>query len=80
VGIFLLTSVSRPAMGLPIPLSNEYRCSFPEVRRPGREAGHAPQPIVELRMRGAIPPLPQYAFMAWCLIKQWIHLQVVVLG
>jgi hypothetical protein len=20
-------------------------------------------------MRGAIPPLPQYAFMAWCLIK-----------
>jgi hypothetical protein len=22
------------------------------------------------RMRGAIPPLPQYAFMAWCLVKQ----------
>jgi hypothetical protein len=21
------------------------------------------------RMRGAIPPLPQYAFMAWCLVK-----------
>jgi hypothetical protein len=21
------------------------------------------------RMRGAIPPLPQYVFMAWCLIK-----------
>jgi len=20
-------------------------------------------------MRGAIPPLPQYAFMAWCLVK-----------
>jgi len=21
-------------------------------------------------MRGAIPPLPQYVFMAWCLVKQ----------
>jgi hypothetical protein len=21
------------------------------------------------RMRGAIPPLPQYVFMAWCLVK-----------
>jgi hypothetical protein len=21
-------------------------------------------------MRGAIPPLPQYAFMAWCFVKQ----------
>jgi len=21
-------------------------------------------------MRGAIPPLPQYAFMAWCLVKR----------
>jgi hypothetical protein len=20
-------------------------------------------------MRGAIPPLPQYAFMAWCIVK-----------
>jgi len=20
-------------------------------------------------MRGAIPPFPQYAFMAWCLVK-----------
>jgi hypothetical protein len=22
-------------------------------------------------MHGAIPPLPQYAFMAWCLVKHW---------
>jgi len=22
-------------------------------------------------MRGAIPPLPQYAFMAWCSVKAW---------
>jgi hypothetical protein len=23
------------------------------------------------RMRGAIPPFPQYAFMAWCWVKAW---------
>jgi hypothetical protein len=26
--------------------------------------------VLRLRMRGAIPSLPQYVFMAWCLIKQ----------
>jgi len=26
------------------------------------------------RMRRAIPPLPQYVFMALCLIKQWIRI------
>jgi hypothetical protein len=30
------------------------RGSFPGVKRPGREA---------------IPPLPQYVFMVWCLVK-----------
>jgi hypothetical protein len=25
-------------------------------------------------MRGAIPPLPQYAFMAWCSVKAQGHL------
>jgi len=24
--------------------------------------------VPRLRMRGAIPPLPQYVFMAWCLV------------
>jgi len=36
-----------------------------EVKRPKRETDHlhlAPS----LRMRGAIPPLPQYVFMPWC--------------
>jgi hypothetical protein len=26
--------------------------------------------VPRLRMPGAIPPLPQYIFMAWCLVKQ----------
>jgi hypothetical protein len=28
--------------------------------------------------RGAILPLPQYCFMAWCLIKQWVRIHGVV--
>jgi len=31
-------------------------------------------------MRGAVPPLSQYYFIAWFLIKQWIRLHVVVLS
>jgi hypothetical protein len=33
------------------------------VKRAGCEAAHS-------RMRGAIPLLPQYAFMAWCSVKK----------
>jgi hypothetical protein len=40
------------------------------VKRPGREADHSPPSTAEVkRMSGAIHPLPQYAFMAWCLVK-----------
>jgi hypothetical protein len=40
------------------------------VKRPGREADHSPPSSGEVkRMSGAIPPFPQYAFMAWCLVK-----------
>jgi hypothetical protein len=39
------------------------------VKRPGREADNSPPSSAEVKMRGAIPPLPKYAFMAWCLVK-----------
>jgi hypothetical protein len=29
-----------------------------------------------LGMCGAIPPLPQYVLIAWCLIKRWVRLHV----
>jgi hypothetical protein len=47
-------------------------CSFSGegVKRPGNEADHSPPSNAEVNMRGAIPPLPQYVFMVWCLIKQ----------
>jgi hypothetical protein len=31
-------------------------------------------------MRESVPPLPQYIFMAWCLVKQSIRLPGVALG
>jgi hypothetical protein len=47
------------------------RCSFP-----GSKAAEAPswRPLTSIqfrgqRMSGAVPPLPQYSSMAWCLVK-----------
>jgi hypothetical protein len=41
-----------------------------EVKRPGREADHSPSTSAEVKkVSGAIPPLPQYAFMGWCSVK-----------
>jgi hypothetical protein len=31
--------------------------------------------VPRLRMRGVIPPFPQYVFMAWRLINQWLRLR-----
>jgi hypothetical protein len=39
------------------------------VQRPEREVDHSPHLVPRLRLRGAIPPLPQSVFMAWCLVK-----------
>jgi hypothetical protein len=45
------------------------RGSFPGVKRPGREADHLPPSNAEVKMSGATPLLPQYAFMTRCLVK-----------
>jgi hypothetical protein len=49
--------------GPPSPLSNWHR----GLLQHSKAAGAWSWP--KLRMRGAIPPLPKYVFMAWCLIK-----------
>jgi hypothetical protein len=36
-------------------------------------------PEVKRPRRGAIPSLSQYVFMAWCLIKQELHLHDMLL-
>jgi hypothetical protein len=40
------------------------------VKRPAREADHSLHLVPMSRMSGAIPPLPQCAFMAWCSVKK----------
>jgi hypothetical protein len=35
------------------------------LKRPGREAYHSLSCSDEVKMLGAIPPLPKYIFMAW---------------
>jgi hypothetical protein len=46
MGIFLFSAASKPGG------------SFPEIKRTGRVADHSPPLVPRLRMRGAIPPLP----------------------
>jgi len=37
--------------------------------RHGHEANHSPSSSAKVKVHGAIPQLPQYVFMAWCLGK-----------
>jgi hypothetical protein len=41
---------------------------FLEVKQPDREADHS-HLVPSSIMREAMPPLPQYAFIMWCLVK-----------
>jgi hypothetical protein len=49
------------------PMDN--RGSFPGVKRPGREADHSPPSSAEVKNAWSYNSAPQYAFMAWCLVK-----------
>jgi hypothetical protein len=49
--------------------------SFSEVKRPGSEANHSPPCNAEVRNACSYTSTPQYAFMAWYLIKQIISLR-----
>jgi hypothetical protein len=50
------------------------------VKQPEPEAYQSPQSSAEVKNIGTVPALPQYIFMAWCLVKQWTHLHGVVLS
>jgi hypothetical protein len=41
----------------------------PGAKRPGLEADHTPPPSAEVKMRGAIPLLPQYVFTTSYFVK-----------
>jgi hypothetical protein len=39
------------------------------VKRPGREADHSPPSSAKVKNAWSYTSTPQYAFMAWCLVK-----------
>jgi hypothetical protein len=65
LGIFLFTTAYRPALE-PIqpPIQWVPGALSRGVKRPRREADHSPLSRTEVKLRGAIPPLLQYAFLA----------------
>jgi len=50
-------------------LSNGYQGIFLRVKRPGREADHSPLSSAKVEECVELYLHPQYAFMAWCLVK-----------
>jgi hypothetical protein len=57
--MFLFVTASRPALG---PTQPPAQCVpgalFPEVKSPGNEDTHSPLSGADVKMHGAIPPLP----------------------
>jgi hypothetical protein len=39
------------------------------VKRPGREADHSPPSSAEVKNVWSYTSIPEYVFMAWCLVK-----------
>jgi hypothetical protein len=66
LGIFLFPTVSTDRLWGPTGTLTLYL----GVKRPGREAYTSYLHLVSNSvMHGALPPFPQYAFMAWCSVK-----------
>jgi hypothetical protein len=65
-----VTTASKPALGpTQPPIQWVPEALIRKIKRPRREADYSPPRNAEVKMRGAIPSLPQYVFMAWCLVK-----------
>jgi hypothetical protein len=70
LGIFLFTTASRQALGPTQPPIQQVTGDLSlGVKQPAREADHSPPSMPRSRMRGAISPLPQYGFTAWCSVE-----------
>jgi hypothetical protein len=73
LGIFLLTTASRTALGPTQPFIQWVTGTLSlGVERPGREADHSPLSSAEVK-----EPLPQY-IMAWCSVNCIIHLDKIM--
>jgi hypothetical protein len=70
LGIFLLITVSKLALGpTQPPIQWVLEALSLGVKQPGHEADHSPLLVPRSRMCGAVPPLAQYIFTEWCLVK-----------
>jgi len=70
LGIFLLITASRPALGIhPASYPTGTRDSFPGIKRPEHEAEHLPPSSIEAKNAWRYTSTPQYAFTAWCSVK-----------
>jgi hypothetical protein len=70
MGYVLFPTASRPALGpTQPPIQRLQGVLFSRVKQPGREVDQSSPYSAEVKMRGTIPPLSQYVFMAWRLVK-----------
>jgi hypothetical protein len=67
---YLFATASRPALGpTHSPIQWIPAALFREVKRPGRETDHCPPSGAEVENVWSYTSVPQYVFMAWCLVK-----------
>jgi len=79
VGIFFfLHHHIQAGSGAPQPPIHS-RGSFTGIKRPGYEANNSHPYIIDVKNTWSYTSIPPYVFMAWCLIKQRIHLHGMVL-
>jgi len=52
---------------------------FPGAKQPRHEADHSSPPSTMVKDMWGYTSTPQYNFITWCLIKQWIQLCIAVL-
>jgi hypothetical protein len=80
LGIFLLTTASRSALGpTKPPIQGVPGVLSLRVKRQGREADHSSPSSAEVKNSWSYTSTPQYAFMAWLSVKKsqgqlWLYL------
>jgi hypothetical protein len=69
--VFLLTTASRTVLGPTQPSIQRLSGALSlGVKRPEREVDHSPPSSAEVKNTWSYTSTPQYAFMAWCSVKE----------
>jgi hypothetical protein len=71
MGIFFFTNASRPALELTQPLIQWATEALSlRIKWPGHEANQSPPSNADVKKAWHFTSAPQYAFMAWCSVKE----------